>query len=106
MSVDYDSMIVVGEYFPTVEAIIQHLIKQGVLTEGEFEDTYNGCRDTLCEQLFGDGFEIICANCWTGKGFYMGYESYDWKQYDYLIQEYKDRVGSDAVEVHSFVRVS
>lgn len=102
MGVSYDSMTYAGEYFDDVQQIAEMLLKQGVIEIDDDENCADFDSDTLSVL---SGLDIQCENYWSGEGFYVGFQAYDWKGYQCLMDEYKRITGRDA-EIHDFVQVS
>lgn len=102
MGAQYDSMTYAGEYFDDVQQIAEMLVEQGVI---EIDDDDN-CADIDSDTLrVLSGLEIQCENYWSGEGFYVGFESCDWTNYQNLLDEYKRITGRDG-EIHDFVQVN
>lgn len=106
MGVCYDSMTYVGIYAgDTKQEAEQYLIDKGLLSVGELEDKYG---DDI-QYMFQMGFplNVQCENYFTGRGYYVGFETYpsNYKDFDGLIAKFKEVTGDDA-EVLSFEQVN
>jgi hypothetical protein len=106
MSIDYDSMTYVGVYAGDRPADAeQYLIDKGLLQIGELVEKYG---DDI-QYMFRMGFplQVQCENCWTGEGWYIGFETHpsSYKDFDGLIQRFAELTG-DTAEVITFTRVS
>ncbi len=103
MGVAYSSETVIGEYFETRLNIAEALFKRGFIEGLSEEDLEEIDLEELVESI-DDTLSIVCENAWSGEGFYLGYEGYDWRNYEHLISEYTLLVKGHA-EVHQFTRV-
>lgn len=101
MGVEHSSYTYVGEYFEDVESIACMFIEQGLLVLDTDDSVEDFDSDVLMEL---SGLDITCENCYTGEGYYVGFEAYDWKHFQQLLDEYKKITGREG-DVHNFVKV-
>lgn len=103
MGVEYSTKTVIGEYFETRVDIAEALFKRGFIEGLSEEDLEEIDLEELVWAL-DNTLSIVCENAWSGEGFYLGYEDYDWRNYEHLISKYTLLVKGQG-EVHQFTRV-
>lgn len=106
MGVEYDAMTYVGVYAgDSQDDAEQYLIAKGLLKAGELEDVYGG--DIQYMYQMGFPLNVQCENYWSGRGYYIGFETHasSYKDFDGLIAKFKELTGDEA-EVLTFEQVS
>lgn len=101
MGIEHSAYTYVGVY---TDDVGQWLVDQGFIDNIEvFEEEYDGCYDYAVTTLLS--MDVTCENLMTGEGFYIGFETYDWKEYQSLINRFNEIVPGEHAEVHNFVKV-
>lgn len=106
MGTEYTAMTYIGVYAgDTQESAEKYLVHRGLLEVGELDKDYGGD----IQDMFDMGFplQVQCENYLTGKGYYIGFETFpsSYKDFDGLIAKFKDITG-DYAEVLTFEQVS
>lgn len=97
-----DAMTYVGIYAgDSKDDAEQYLISKGLLKPTELEVIYGDDIQAMANQGFP--LNVQCANYFTGRGWYVGFETYpsSYKDFDGLLAEFKRLTGDDG-EVISF----
>lgn len=97
-----DAMTYVGIYAgDSKDDAEQYLISKGLLKPTELEVIYGDDIQAMSDQGFP--LNVQCANYFTGRGYYVGFETYpsSYKDFDGLLAEFKRLTGDDG-EVISF----
>lgn len=105
MSYSYDSMTYIGVYAGNSKVDAEYyLVQRGLLEVGELDEAYGG--DIQAMYDVGFPLQVQCENYLTGRGYYVGFETYpsSYKDFDGLITKFKELTGDDA-EVITFIQV-
>lgn len=102
MGVECTSYTYVGIYAgDSQDDAEQYLIAKGLLKAGELEGVYGDDIQSMYDQGFP--LNVQCANYFSGRGYYVGFETdaSSYRDFDGLIEQFKKLTGDDA-EVITF----
>jgi hypothetical protein len=100
MGIEHSPYTYVGVY---TDCVGTWLVEQGKLKNyDEYVDEYDEDYDFAIQEIYG--LDATCVNLLTGEGFYIGFEAYDWREYQNLLNRFKEITGVEG-DVHDFVKV-
>ena len=70
MSIDYTAVLAIGKTFESAHEAEQFLRDNDLLKDVSEQDI----KDSCLSECLPDGIDGSCLNCYTGYGFYIGYD--------------------------------